>query len=173
MRDRVVLELESIGLSASVQTGVVCGKFGICAEVQNIVAIVPGRTPRLQTALSAHYDSVPAGPGVADDGHGVAILLEAARALLAQAPEQSVLLIFTDGEELGSLGARLFAREHPLRKGLELVMATASIERYLRWLGEPVDPPTLAPARDPPYFKSQVIRRRLGQPAQAELFDAH
>jgi hypothetical protein len=54
-----------------------------------------------------------------------------------------------------------------------LVMTTTSIERYLRWLGEPVDPPTLAPARDPPYFKSQVIRRRLGEPAQAGLFDAH
>jgi hypothetical protein len=24
-----------------------------------------------------------------------------------------------------------------------------------------------------PYFKSQVIRRRLGDPAQADLFDAH
>jgi hypothetical protein len=52
-------------------------------------------------------------------------------------------------------------------------MTTAGIERYLRWLGESVDPPTLAPARDPPFFKSQVIRRRLGEPAQPELFDAH
>jgi hypothetical protein len=54
-----------------------------------------------------------------------------------------------------------------------LVMTTFGIERYLRSLGESVDPPTLAPARDPPFFKSQVIRRRLGEPAQAELFDAH
>jgi hypothetical protein len=54
-----------------------------------------------------------------------------------------------------------------------LVMTSAGIERYLRWLGEPIDPPTLTPARDPPYFKSQVIRRRLGEPSQAELFDAH
>ena len=53
-----------------------------------------------------------------------------------------------------------------------LVMTTTGIERYLRWLGEPVDPPTLAAARDPPFFKSQVIRW-LGEPAQAELFDAH
>jgi len=34
-------------------------------------------------------------------------------------------------------------------------------------------PPTLAPARGPPWFKSRVIRRRLGEPVQAELFDAH
>ena len=45
--------------------------------------------------------------------------------------------------------------------------SSAGIERTLRWLGEPVDPPTLAPARDPPFFKSQVIRWRLGEPAQA------
>jgi hypothetical protein len=54
-----------------------------------------------------------------------------------------------------------------------LVMSTSGIERYLRWLGESVAPPTLAPARAPPFFESQVIRRRLRQPAQAQLFDAH
>src|SRR5690606_9681433 len=70
-----------------------------------------------------------------------------------------------DVEHCESCGARMKLRA--------LVMTTASIERYLRWLGEPIDPPTLSPARDPPYFKSRVIRRRLGEPAQAELFDAH
>jgi len=70
-----------------------------------------------------------------------------------------------DVEHCQSCGGRMQLRA--------LVMTTSGIERYLRWLGEPVDPPTLAPARDPPYFKSQVIRRRLGEPAQAELFDAH
>jgi hypothetical protein len=53
-----------------------------------------------------------------------------------------------------------------------LVMTTAGIERYLAWLGEPSDPPRLAPARAPPYFKHPAIRR-LGEPVQAELFDAH
>jgi hypothetical protein len=53
-----------------------------------------------------------------------------------------------------------------------LVITAASIRRYLRWLGEPSEPPTLAPARGPPFFKIRVIRRRLGEPVQAELFDA-
>ncbi|MBK7584468.1 MAG: transposase [Myxococcales bacterium] len=52
-----------------------------------------------------------------------------------------------------------------------LVMTSAGIERYLAWLGEPTEPPRLAPARAPPYFKSVAVRRRLGEPAQAELFD--
>jgi hypothetical protein len=54
-----------------------------------------------------------------------------------------------------------------------LVITVASIRRYLRWLGDPTEPPVLAPARDPPFFKSVAIRRRLGEPVQAELFDAH
>jgi len=54
-----------------------------------------------------------------------------------------------------------------------LAVTAAGIRRYLRWLGEPTDPPTLAPARGPAFFKSRVIRRQLGEPVQAELFDAH
>jgi hypothetical protein len=33
----------------------------------------------------------------------------------------------------------------------------------LRYLGEPLEPPKRAPARDPPYFKSQVLRRKFGE----------
>jgi hypothetical protein len=44
-----------------------------------------------------------------------------------------------------------------------LVVEAHNIERLLRYLGEPLDPPRRAPARDPPYFKSQVLRRKLGE----------
>jgi hypothetical protein len=54
-----------------------------------------------------------------------------------------------------------------------LVMTSTGIGGYLKWLGAPTDPPTLAPSRGPPRFKSVVIRRRLGEPVQAELFDTH
>jgi hypothetical protein len=54
-----------------------------------------------------------------------------------------------------------------------LVITSAGIERYLKWLGEPTEPPALALSRGPPFFKIRVIRRRLGEPVQAELFDAH
>ena len=70
-----------------------------------------------------------------------------------------------DVEHCDHCGARMKLRA--------LVMTSAGIERYLAWLGEPTEPPTLAPARAPPFFKSRVIRRRLGEPAQAPLFDAH
>jgi hypothetical protein len=33
----------------------------------------------------------------------------------------------------------------------------------LRHLGEPLEPPKRAPARDPPYFKTQVLRRKFAE----------
>ena len=44
-----------------------------------------------------------------------------------------------------------------------LVVEAHNIERLLRHLGEPLEPPKRSPARDPPYFKSHVLRRKLGQ----------
>lgn len=56
-----------------------------------------------------------------------------------------------------------------------LVTAPRSIERFLRHLGEPTEAPPLSAARDPPYFKSPAIRRKLGElaadPTDAERFD--
>jgi len=44
-----------------------------------------------------------------------------------------------------------------------LVIESHNIERLLRHLGEPLEPPKRSPARDPPYFKSKVLRRKLGE----------
>jgi hypothetical protein len=52
---------------------------------------------------------------------------------------------------------------------IALVNDPESIARFLRHLGEPTDPPPIAPARAPPYFKSRIFRRR--PPAQPELFE--
>ena len=64
--------------------------------------------------LTAHYDSVPAGPGVSDDLTAVAAALEIARLLKAGPPlRNSVLFLLDDGEEQGLLGARAFAESSP------------------------------------------------------------
>jgi len=44
-----------------------------------------------------------------------------------------------------------------------LVIEAHNVERLLRHLGEPLEPPRRSPARDPPYFKSKVLRRKLGE----------
>ncbi len=65
--------------------------------------------------LMAHWDSVAAGPGAADDGAGMSVLLELAErcAKNEAAPLRSTIFLATDGEERGLLGARAFLEEHP------------------------------------------------------------
>lgn len=65
--------------------------------------------------LMAHWDSVAAGPGAADDGAGMSVLLELAErcAKSDAAPLRSTIFLATDGEERGLLGAKAFFEEHP------------------------------------------------------------
>lgn len=118
VRDRLVARLTSLGYAPEIQTGRSCDEWGDCALVENIVARLDGREAASAVALTAHYDSVGAGPGAADDGIGVATVLEIARLLKAGQPQprHSVLLLITDGEETGLLGARVFVDEHPWAK---------------------------------------------------------
>jgi hypothetical protein len=119
VRARLIAELERLGLKPEVQTGVACGREGVCAELHNVLAELPGAAPST-TLVSAHYDSVNSGPGAGDDGQGVASLLELARALRTAPAPSGAWLLFSDGEELGLLGARLFAAEHPLMAQLRV-----------------------------------------------------
>jgi hypothetical protein len=58
-----------------------------------------------------------------------------------------------DVEQCPSCGGRMKLRA--------LVTAPGSVERFLRHLGEPTEAPPLSAARDPPYFKSRAVRRKL------------
>jgi hypothetical protein len=60
---------------------------------------------------------------------------------------------------------------------LALVTQPKNVERFLRHLGEPTEPPPRAPARAPPYSHSAVLRRRHEQQSaettQMGLFEEH
>ena len=82
------------------------------ASAVNIVALRPGRDPALPAAaMMAHYDSVGASPGAADDAAGVAAALEIARAIPQATQARDLVVLLTDGEELGLVGARGFFAE--------------------------------------------------------------
>jgi hypothetical protein len=51
-----------------------------------------------------------------------------------------------------------------------LMQEPENIARYLRHLGEPTQPPPLAPARAPPFWRVRELRRK--PQAQTEMFDA-
>src|SRR3954470_15824369 len=107
VRERILAQLRSVGFTPEVQEGIGCSPNGTCARVSNVLARLPGRERGKSVLLLAHYDSVPAGPGVSDDLAGVAAVLEAARVLKAAPPlRHGVLFVLDDGEEAGLLGAR-------------------------------------------------------------------
>ena len=118
MREAIVKRLSALGYAAELQTGFVCNDDGVCGSPVNIIARRGGDAVDGDAVLlAAHYDSVPAGPGASDDGANVASMLEIARILAARPPPlHPIVLLITDGEEPGLLGALLFVHRHPLSK---------------------------------------------------------
>ncbi|QGK69954.1 M28 family peptidase [Allosaccharopolyspora coralli] len=94
------------------------------AAVSNVLATLPGTDPTGTVVLAAHYDSVAASPGAADDGIGMGTLLETARALSATetAPRNNVTILITDAEELGLLGAEAFVRDRADQLGTTVLL---------------------------------------------------
>jgi hypothetical protein len=121
VRGRIVHELAALGLRPSVLHGFACHSprsYGIliCATINDVIAQVkPGQGKAI--VLLAHYDSVPAGPGAADDESGVATVIETARTLIARElpGRRPVLAVLTDGEEADLLGAAAFLRDPRLK----------------------------------------------------------
>jgi len=126
VRDYIISELEALGLSPEVQqTTTVASREGstYAIAVYNVVARIPGTNSSGAILLDAHYDTVSMTPGATDCGSCVATLLETARALQADPPLQNdVLLLFTDSEEFGPVGAPVFVEEHPWAREVRQVL---------------------------------------------------
>jgi hypothetical protein len=88
------------------------------------MARIPGTASSGAVLITAHYDSRELAPGAGDDASGVAAVLEAVRALGAGAPlRNDVIVLLTDSEELGLLGARAFVDEHPWLDDVAIVLS--------------------------------------------------
>ncbi len=129
VRDYIMGELGAAGLSPEIQTTTVINqKWGSpfrAGTVHNIVARLAGAEGGSDKALLvvAHYDSVPTSFGASDDGAAVAGMLETLRALKSGPQlKRDVIFLFTDGEEVGLLGAQAFAESHPWAKDVGLVI---------------------------------------------------
>ena len=125
VRDYLVAQLSNLGLGPQIQNATGVGtRYADAGRVQNILARMPGsQKGGPAVLLVAHYDSVEAGPGAADDSAGIAAILETIRALRAGAPlMHDVIVLFTDGEESDLLGAAAFVREHPWAKDAAMVL---------------------------------------------------
>lgn len=125
VRDYIISELENLGLHPEIQEVDVAPGMSkrYSGKLENIVVRIPGTDSSKPLMLAAHYDSVATAPGAADDGSGVAAMLETARALQASSPlKNDLILLMTDGEEHGMLGAKAFVSEHPWAGDVGLVL---------------------------------------------------
>jgi Zn-dependent M28 family amino/carboxypeptidase len=127
----------------------------------NVIAeTAAGRADRVVMA-GGHLDSVPAGPGINDNGSGVATLLEAAEAIGARPPGTPVRLAFWGAEELGLIGSRRYVRG---LGGAE----RGRIAAYLNFdmVGSPNARPAVYSDGDPDL--ARVLRRAAGRPLPGE-----
>ena len=133
-RAYLLARLRAIGLDPQVQRALVQKNYvdynanyeTTMGIVHNVLVRLPGSAPdrlrRPSLLLVAHLDSDPASPGASGAGP-VAALVETLRALRADAAlENDVLVLFADGEQVGSLGMQAFAEQHPWAREVGLAL---------------------------------------------------
>ena len=93
------------------------GRSDTAVTMTNMIGILPGRDRSLPAVMiMSHHDTVWGSPGAADDTTGVAASLEVVRAIKAKGqPERDLIVLVTDAEELGLMGAKHFFANNPLR----------------------------------------------------------
>jgi hypothetical protein len=126
VRNYLIEQISAMGLRPQVQKATVFESVPDEADattVKNILVRIEGTEPRSRAVLiTAHYDSVPTGPGAGDDGMSVAVMLETLRAVLAGPPlRNDLIFLFNDGEEAGLIGSTAFVEQHPWAKDVGVV----------------------------------------------------
>lgn len=126
VRTYIQEELAKMGLPSEIQKGYQLSRTGVLVYCHNIISRIPGSKPTKSLLLLAHYDSAPhsKSPGAADDAVGVATILEGIRAFknAHNTPDNDIVILFSDAEEIGLLGARLFVEKHPLARNVGMVL---------------------------------------------------
>lgn len=126
VRNYIIEELEKLGLNVHTQQGYSLNAKGEYSIPENIIAKIEGKNPNAKAlVLLSHYDSEPhSSYGASDAASGVAAILEAVRAYLDAGvqPEHNIIICFSDAEELGLLGAKLFVEHHKWAKNIGLVL---------------------------------------------------
>jgi hypothetical protein len=79
-------------------------------RTENVIAETPGGSGDGVVMAGGHLDSVISGPGINDNGSGVALLIEAAEAIGPDPPGARVRVGFWAAEELALIGSRRYVR---------------------------------------------------------------
>ncbi len=126
VKNYIIGELNKMGLKTEVQTQFSYNDKWHGATVnENIFARIKGREQGKALMILSHYDSAPfASRGASDDGVGVATILEGVRSYLStgKKPKHDIIILISDGEEIGLNGAKAFVEHHPWVKDVGLVI---------------------------------------------------
>ncbi|WP_117883894.1 M28 family peptidase [Aureibaculum luteum] len=126
VQEYIVSELEKLGLTTEIQEQVALNKkWRAGTNTQNIIAKIKGTDNSKALLLLTHYDSaVHSSLGASDAGSGVVTILEGLRAFMTthKAPKNDIIILISDAEELGLLGANAFVNHHPWAKDVGLVL---------------------------------------------------
>lgn len=113
----IIKQLQKMGLSVKTQKTTISNDDRNFTQVENIIAKIEGSdSDRKALVLMSHYDSVEFDSlGAADAASGVAVVLEGVRAFIRQntQPKNDIIVLITDAEEIGLLGAKAFVNKHP------------------------------------------------------------
>lgn len=112
--DYVVGVLRGAGFEVSTPGYQVSAEDGGSGQGRNVVAATRTGDPGRVVMIGAHLDSVPEGPGIVDNGSGVATLLAIAARLGAEPQVKNVVrFAFFGHEETGAEGSAAYVRELP------------------------------------------------------------
>lgn len=101
---------------------------------QNVVAVLPGRKPKLAPlAVGGHHDSVATNVGAEDDGSGVTSTLELARLFVSQRPLRTIKFCSFGWEENLSEGSRQYVA-NPANQAEKTAMML-NIDSIGGWMG--------------------------------------
>lgn len=127
VRGYIIDQMKAIGMEVSTREGVLderatkrlntwSGREDPPAKLINLIGVLPGKDRAAPAVLlMAHHDSVWGSPGASDDTAGVATALEVARQVASNGPPpRDLIVLLTDGEELGLQGAKQFFAGDPL-----------------------------------------------------------
>jgi hypothetical protein len=90
--------------------------------LQNVIVTKPGSVaPNRFLLLSGHYDTA-VGPGVNDNGSGVAVMLEVARVLADVETGLSLRFANFTGEEVGLVGSRAYLSEIVVPEAMDIAL---------------------------------------------------
>ncbi len=126
VQNYIVNELKKLQLTPQIQVqNAINKKWRASTTTENIITKIKGTSNGKALLLLTHYDSNPhSSLGASDAGSGVVTILESLRAFLSKnkQPKNDIIILFSDAEELGLLGAQAFVENHPWAKDVGLVL---------------------------------------------------